>query len=52
MPENETEAAGDKRAESNVFLQADKDVPYGLVVEVMGEIRQNRKARDDPRAQV
>jgi biopolymer transport protein TolR len=24
----------------NVFLRADKDVPYGLVVEVMGEIKE------------
>ena len=24
----------------NVFLKADKDVPYGLVVEVMGEIKE------------
>ena len=24
----------------NVFLKADKDVPYGLVVEVMGEVRE------------
>ncbi|MEW6674911.1 MAG: protein TolR [Nitrospirota bacterium] len=24
----------------NVFLKADKDVPYGFVVEVMGEIRE------------
>lgn len=24
----------------NVFLKADKDVPYGFVVEVMGEIKQ------------
>jgi biopolymer transport protein TolR len=24
----------------NIFLKADKDVPYGLVVEVMGEIRE------------
>ncbi len=23
----------------NVFLKADKDVPYGLVVEIMGEIK-------------
>ncbi|MBM4147042.1 MAG: protein TolR, partial [Nitrospira sp.] len=23
----------------NVFLKADKDVPYGIVVEVMGEIK-------------
>jgi biopolymer transport protein TolR len=25
----------------NVFLKADKDVPYGLVVEVMGEIKES-----------
>ncbi len=24
----------------NVFLKADKDVPYGLVVEVMGEVKE------------
>jgi len=24
----------------NVFLKADKNVPYGLVVEVMGEIKE------------
>jgi biopolymer transport protein TolR len=24
----------------NIFLRADKDVPYGLVVEVMGEIKE------------
>jgi hypothetical protein len=24
----------------NVFLKADKDVPYGLVVQVMGEIKE------------
>ena len=24
----------------NVFLRADKDVPYGLVVEVMGEVKE------------
>jgi biopolymer transport protein TolR len=24
----------------SVFLKADKDVPYGLVVEVMGEIKE------------
>jgi len=23
----------------NVFLKADKDVPYGVIVEVMGEIK-------------
>ena len=28
------------RLNPNVFLKADKDVPYGLVVEVMGEIRE------------
>jgi biopolymer transport protein TolR len=24
----------------NVFLKADKDVPYGFIVEVMGEIKE------------
>jgi biopolymer transport protein TolR len=24
----------------NIFLKADKDVPYGLVVEIMGEIKE------------
>lgn len=28
------------RANPNIFLKADKDVPYGLVVEVMGEIKE------------
>lgn len=28
------------RLNPNVFLKADKDVPYGFVVEVMGEIRE------------
>ncbi|MBI4690922.1 MAG: protein TolR [Nitrospirae bacterium] len=28
------------RLNPNVFLKADKDVPYGLVVEVMGEIKE------------
>lgn len=27
------------RINPNVFLKADKDVPYGLVVEIMGEIK-------------
>lgn len=27
------------RLNPNVFLKADKDVPYGLVVEIMGEIK-------------
>jgi len=27
-------------ADRDVFLKADKDVPYGLVVEVMGELRE------------
>ncbi len=26
-------------SDRNVFLKADKDIPYGLVVEVMGELR-------------
>lgn len=29
------------RLNPNVFLKADKDVPYGLVVEVMGEIKES-----------
>jgi TolR protein len=28
------------RLNPNVFLKADKDVPYGIVVEVMGEIKE------------
>jgi biopolymer transport protein TolR len=28
------------RLNPNVFLKADKDVPYGLVVEIMGEIKE------------
>jgi len=28
------------RSSREVFLRADKDVPYGLVVEVMGELRE------------
>ncbi|MBI4684923.1 MAG: protein TolR [Nitrospirae bacterium] len=28
------------KANPNIFLKADKDVPYGLVVEVMGEIKE------------
>lgn len=28
------------KANANVFLKADKDVPYGFVVEVMGEIKE------------
>jgi len=27
-------------SDRNVFLKADKDVPYGIVVEVMGELRE------------
>ena len=28
------------KANPNIFLRADKDVPYGLVVEVMAEIKE------------
>lgn len=28
------------RTDRDVFLKADKDVPYGIVVEVMGELRE------------
>ncbi|MBC8414303.1 MAG: protein TolR [Nitrospira sp.] len=30
----------EKKKDSEVFLKADKDVPYGLVVNVMGELRE------------
>jgi biopolymer transport protein TolR len=29
------------RLNPNVFLKADRDVPYGLVVEIMGEIKES-----------
>ncbi len=29
-----------KKSDREVFLKADKDVPYGVVVEVMGELRE------------
>jgi biopolymer transport protein TolR len=31
---------GISKLNPNIFLKADKDVPYGLVVEVMGEVKE------------
>ncbi len=40
MPEMRRKLEAISRLNPNVFLKADKDVPYGLVVEVMGEIKE------------
>jgi len=37
---DETKTRSDQQMNPNIFLKADKDVPYGLVVEVMGEIKE------------
>lgn len=39
IPEMRKKLEKVSRLSPNVFLKADKDVPYGLVVEVMGEIK-------------
>ena len=39
MKEMKTKLASLSKLNPNVFLKADKSVPYGLVVEVMGEIK-------------
>ncbi len=39
MEEMHRKLAAVSKMNPNVFLKADKDVPYGLVVEVMGEIK-------------
>ncbi|MDA8078966.1 MAG: ExbD/TolR family protein [Nitrospiraceae bacterium] len=39
MEEMRRKLAAVSKMNPNVFLKADKDVPYGLVVEVMGEIK-------------
>ena len=39
MEEMRRKLAAVSKMSPNVFLKADKDVPYGLVVEVMGEIK-------------
>ncbi|MDP2156306.1 MAG: protein TolR [Nitrospirota bacterium] len=40
MPEMKQKLEAISKLNPNVFLKADKDVPYGLVVEVMGEIKE------------
>ena len=40
IPEMRQKLEAISRLNPNVFLKADKDVPYGLVVEVMGEIKE------------
>lgn len=40
MTEMNKRLAAVSKRNPNVFLKADRDVPYGLVVEVMGEIKE------------
>jgi TolR protein len=40
MAELTKKLAAVSKLNPNVFLKADKDVPYGLVVEVMGEVKE------------
>ena len=40
MPEMKQKLEAISKMNPNIFLKADKDVPYGLVVEVMGEIKE------------
>ena len=40
MAELTKKLASISKLNPNVFLKADKDVPYGLVVEVMGEVKE------------
>ncbi|HKN18647.1 MAG TPA: biopolymer transporter ExbD, partial [Dissulfurispiraceae bacterium] len=40
MAELSKKLAAISKLNPNVFLKADKDVPYGLVVEVMGEVKE------------
>lgn len=40
MPQMKQKLEAISKLNPNVFLKADKDVPYGLVVEVMGEIKE------------
>ena len=39
IPEMRSRLVKVSKLNPNVFLKADKDVPYGLVVEVMGEVK-------------
>lgn len=40
IPEMRKKLEAISKLNPNIFLKADKDVPYGLVVEVMGEIKE------------
>lgn len=40
MPQMREKLEAISKLNPNIFLKADKDVPYGLVVEVMGEIKE------------
>jgi biopolymer transport protein TolR len=40
MPQMRQKLEAISKLNPNIFLKADKDVPYGLVVEVMGEIKE------------
>src|SRR4030042_4373463 len=40
MPAMKQKLGAISKMNPNIFLKADKDVPYGLVVEVMGEIKE------------
>ena len=40
LPEVKQKLNAISKANPNIFLRADKDVPYGLVVEVMAEIKE------------
>ena len=40
MPAMKQKLVAISKMNPNIFLKADKDVPYGLVVEVMGEIKE------------
>lgn len=40
IPDMRQRLASISKLNPNVFLKADKDVPYGVVVEVMGEIKE------------
>lgn len=41
ISEMKTKLGAVSKLNPNVFLKADKDVPYGFVVEVMGEIKES-----------
>ena len=40
IPEMRRKLEAISKMNPNIFLKADKDVPYGLVVEVMGEVKE------------